>query len=79
MIHLSLPLLVLVYLLALLGSVLGAWLVAEWRRVRRELRAFKHVQHCALCGFDFEDSSEAALPRCPRCASLNERSRHSLI
>ena len=73
MIRVSLSYLVLIYLLLMLAPVLIAWTINEWRKQRRDRAAFRHVLHCRMCGFEFEDPSNTLLPRCPRCASLNER------
>jgi thiol:disulfide interchange protein len=69
----SLEWLIFIYLGVMLGLVFGAWIVSEWRRQRRERRAFRHVLRCLLCAFEFEDTTATVLPRCPRCGSLNER------
>ena len=49
------------------------WIVGEWNRRRRERRALQHRLRCVICAFEFEDRTDALLPRCPRCGSLNER------
>ncbi len=77
MISVSLSYLILIYLGIMLGPILFAWTLHEWRRRRRERSAFQYVIHCTLCGFEFEDKTETILPRCPRCGSLNERLRLS--
>ena len=79
MIPVSLSYLVLIYLLIMLGPILGAWFFGEWRRQRRERAAFRHVTRCTICTFEFEDPTPAVLPRCPRCGSLNERYRLSRL
>jgi uncharacterized paraquat-inducible protein A len=78
-IQVSLSVLVFICLGGILVSVFGAWVLWEWRRQRRERRAFRHVLKCVICAFEFEDQSSAPLPRCPRCGSLNERHRVSRI
>ena len=79
MIRVSLSYLVLIYLVLMLGPIFCAWLFNEWRRQSRERSAFRHVLRCAMCGFEFEDKTSTLLPRCPRCASLNERFRLSRL
>ena len=79
MIRVTLSYLVLIYLVLMLGPVLFAWLLNEWRRQRRERTAFRHVLRCVRCGFEFEDKTHDLLARCPRCASLNERYRISRL
>ena len=75
MIRISLPVLALLYLVGLLATVMGAWLLYEWRAHRRERDAFRHVLRCTLCGFEFEDRTDAELPCCPGCRTRNERTR----
>jgi hypothetical protein len=73
MIRVSLSVLVLIFLGLMIGPILAAWLLNEYRRSRRERAAFRHVLRCALCALEFEDRTTDELPRCPRCGSLNER------
>lgn len=73
MIRVSLSYLICFYLVLLLGPIFCSWLYYEWRRQRRERAAFRHVLRCSMCGYEFEDRTETLLPRCPRCAALNER------
>ena len=79
MIRVSLSYLVLIFLVLMLGPILCAWLLSEWRRQRRERAAFIHVTRCGICAFEFEDKTNTLLPRCPRCGSLNERYRLSRL
>ena len=79
MISVSLQWLVFVYLGLMLALIFGAWIVSEWRRQRRERHAFRNVLRCALCAFEFEDTTSTLLPRCPHCGSLNERYRLSRL
>ncbi|MDB6150021.1 MAG: hypothetical protein JWQ44_1469 [Chthoniobacter sp.] len=79
MIRVSLSYLLLIYLVLMLAPVFCAWLYNEWQRQRREKAAFRHVLRCTMCGFEFEDQTSTLLPRCPRCASLNERYRLSRL
>ena len=75
MIRINLAELVVVYLLVFLAAILVVWIAYEmvWRV--RENRSRKHRVRCAICAMEFEDRSIAALPRCPRCGSLNERDK----
>jgi hypothetical protein len=79
MIRVSFGVLILIYLCLMLGPIFAAWLFNEFRRGRRERAAFRHVLRCGICAFEFEDRSDAVLPQCPRCGSLNERRRVSRI
>ena len=79
MIHVTLSWLVLLYLLLMLGPVVGAWMLSEWERRRRESAAFRHLLLCPLCSLEFQDASSATLPRCPRCGCAIERRRISRL
>ena len=79
MIRVSLSVLIFIYLAAFLAVVFTLWIGLEWSRQRRERRAVRHRIRCALCAFEFEDPSEAPLPRCPRCGNLNERERFRML
>jgi hypothetical protein len=79
MIPVTLDDLIFIYLALMLSLVCGAWLFSAWRQSRREREAFRHVIHCKMCGFDFQDPELGSLSRCPRCAALNERARHSRL
>ena len=72
MIHVPLTVIVFFYLFAFLSVVCGGWLLDERRR-RRTRRALQFRLRCAICGFEFEDRSDAPLPSCPRCGRRNER------
>ena len=75
MIRVDLSQLVFIYLFLFLTFVFITWLSYEWRKQRRERLALRNRLRCNICGFTFEDTSPTPLPRCPRCASLNERFR----
>lgn len=79
MIRVNLSWLIVIYLGLMIGPVLILWLVNEFRCQRRERAAFRFVVRCGMCGLEFEDRSPTLLPRCPRCASLNERYRLSRL
>ncbi len=72
-IQVSLTTLVTIYLLLFLAAVFLFWILEEWNRRRRERRALRYRLRCVICAFEFEDRTDALLPRCPRCGSLNER------
>lgn len=79
MIRVSLSLLVFIYLFVFLTIVFALWFWSGWMRSRREKIALRHRLRCKLCAFEFEDSTGTLLPRCPRCGSLNERSKLRMI
>jgi hypothetical protein len=74
-IRVSLATLVTIYLLLFLAAVFLFWIMGEWNRRRRERRSLQHRLRCVICAFEFEDRTDALLPRCPHCGSLNERFR----
>jgi uncharacterized paraquat-inducible protein A len=73
MIHVSLTILIFVYLFLFLAPVFSVWIWSEWRRKRTEKEALRHRLQCVICAMEFEDTTDTLLPRCPRCGSLNER------
>src|SRR5437016_1619029 len=72
-IRVSLATLATIYLPLFLAAVFLFWIVGEWNRRRRERRALEYRLRCVICAFEFEDRTDALLPRCPHCGSLNER------
>lgn len=75
MIRLSLAELVFVYLLVFLAAIFLVWIAYEMVRRFRENRSRANRLHCAICAFEYQDASSSILPRCPRCGSLNERTK----
>lgn len=73
MIRVSLTFLIFIYLFFFLNTVFFIWLWDIWQRGRRERHALRHRLRCGICATEFEDHTDAILPRCPRCGSLNER------
>ncbi len=79
MIRVSLSYLVFIYLVLMLGPIIGAWFFSEWRRQRRERAAFRHVLRCRLCAGEYADATTDLLPRCPHCGALNERGQFARL
>jgi rRNA maturation endonuclease Nob1 len=75
MIRVDLAGLVFVYLLVFLAAILVVWIAYEMVRRVRDNRSRQYRLRCAVCAMEFEDDTTAALPRCPRCGSLNERDK----
>lgn len=75
MIRVGLPWLVCIYLMVFLAAIFFVWIAYELVRKLRETRTARFRIQCGICGMEYEDSTPAELPRCPRCGSLNERSR----
>ena len=70
-------------LFAYTGFCLAVVFLAAWihnlRRTRREYLAIRDLAKCSLCAFEFRDTTETALPRCPRCGALVNRDRLSRL
>jgi hypothetical protein len=75
MIRVGLAELVFLYLLVFLAAIFVVWIAYEMVRRVRENRSRHGWLRCAVCAMEFEDRTPAALPRCPRCGSLNEREK----
>ncbi|MEM8953272.1 MAG: hypothetical protein AAGD22_03885 [Verrucomicrobiota bacterium] len=75
MIRVSLPDIIIFYLMAILAVLVVVWLGAELVRRRREKRARRFQVVCTICGLKYEDESADPLPRCPVCHSVNERTK----
>ncbi len=75
MIRVGLAELVFLYLLVFLAAILTVWIAYEMVRRAREHRSRYGRLRCAVCAMEFEDRTSTALPRCPRCGSLNEREK----
>lgn len=75
MIRLSLATLVFLYLFSFVSVILGVWITSGYRRSQREKLALRFRLRCVICAFEFSDETRSLLPRCPRCGSLNERSK----
>lgn len=75
MIDLGLSWLVFAYLLVFLAAIFSVWIAYEMVRKFRDRNSLRYRLQCGICGMEYEDRSQVELPRCPRCGSLNERSR----
>ena len=73
MIRVPLTVIVFIYLFGFLIVVSALWIFDEHRRQQTTRRALQFRLRCAICGFEFEDHSDAPLPSCPRCGRPNER------
>jgi hypothetical protein len=73
MIRVELSMLVFIYLFVFLAVLFSLWIAYAWGRIRREKETLRYQVRCTICATIFEDKSNASLPRCPRCGSLNER------
>jgi DNA-directed RNA polymerase subunit RPC12/RpoP len=73
MIRLSLSWMIMLYLAFFLVMISLVWLVYVFGRNRDERRFLRYRVRCRICANEFEDRSNAMLPKCPVCGSLNER------
>ena len=73
MIQLSFSHLIFIYLILSLGLVYLAWLWNTITTKRNRKKTQPHRFRCNACSFEFRDDSQAPLPQCPRCGSLNEQ------
>ena len=75
MIRTSLGNLVILYLLASIAGIMAIWMISEFLRRRRDQASRRHIILCSICGNTFQDTSDEKIASCPRCGSLNERSK----
>ncbi|MFV1993890.1 MAG: hypothetical protein ACC661_00525 [Verrucomicrobiales bacterium] len=75
MIQLSLTEIIVIYLFAILTVLMSVWVLGDMLRKRRQRKALQYKILCAICGTVYEDRSDNALPKCPECGSVNERTR----
>ena len=75
MIRVDLSLMIVIYLIAMVGTLAIVWIGTEISRARRERRRLRDYVICDICDHIFEDASEKTLLTCPRCGRLNERGR----
>jgi DNA-directed RNA polymerase subunit RPC12/RpoP len=84
MIPVSLTGFVFVYLLVFLAGIFGIWIAYEMVRRRRQIQCMQRRLQCRMCGMEFENRNDHAIPeepglvRCPRCGARNESSNHQL-
>lgn len=75
MIRIDLPWLVFACLLVFLAGIFLFWISWEILRRQRAASSIRHRLRCSVCCMDFSDPSRNLLATCPRCGSLNERSK----
>jgi len=73
MFQISLPNIIVAYLVLTLTILFGIWLANDYRRKRREKRHRRFRLVCNICGVPYEDRSRDPIPPCPNCSALNER------
>ena len=75
MIPIDLSWLVFVCLLVFLSGIFFVWIAYEFARRQQAQRALRRRLRCPVCSMEYEDPSKEVLATCPRCGSLNERSK----
>lgn len=75
MIRIELEWLVFVCLLVFLTGIFSVWIGYEFARRQNARRALRHRLRCPVCSMEYEEHSPDLLATCPRCGSLNERSK----
>jgi len=70
---------ILFYLLVFLAAIFAVWIGYEMARRKREMKWMQYRVRCGICCTEFEDRTANAIPRCPHCGSLNQRSTLSTI
>ena len=73
MFEISLPNIIVAYLVVTLALLFGIWVAQDWARKRREKRNRRFRLVCNICGVSYEDRSRDPIPPCPNCKALNER------
>ena len=69
----SLPKLILMYLLALLGALGGLAIYTEFRQRRFKPTPSKdRIFRCSKCGYVYTDDADVDRSRCTQCGQLNE-------
>jgi len=63
-----------IYLLCSVIAVLILWM---FRGLRQKETVFKeeedYIRHCEICAFEYVDSKEENISKCPQCGSLNSK------
>jgi hypothetical protein len=73
MFQISLPNIIVAYLVVTLSILFSLWIASDWFRKRRDKRNRRFRLVCNICGFPYEDRSRDPIPPCPNCTALNER------
>jgi len=69
----SLPNLILAYVVALLAGLSGVGIYAEFRRRRFDPSASEdRIFRCEKCGYVYTDDPDVDRSRCSQCGRLNE-------
>ncbi len=79
MFRLELHELLFVYTGLCLGIVLLASVLHNVRRNRRESLAVRDLVKCHLCAFEFRDSTDDELPKCPCCGARTSRTSRTRL
>lgn len=75
MIHVTLPTLLLLGMIAGLTFLTTIWLYAVWKERRGENRARHDLISCRICGNIYENTDRRPVTACTQCGSLNEATK----
>jgi hypothetical protein len=65
--------LIVIYVVVLLGTLIGLWIYSEMRRRRfGPTHSEDRIFRCAKCGFVYTDDADVDRSRCLQCGKLNE-------
>ena len=65
--------LIVLYMTALLGALIGLWIYSEMRRRSfGPARTGDRIFRCANCGFVYTDDADVDRSRCSQCGKLGE-------
>ena len=69
----SIPKLILTYVVVLLAGLIGAAIYSELRRRRFEPSPSEdHIFRCSRCGYVYTDDPDVDRSRCSQCGRLNK-------
>ena len=69
----SIPALILAYVVILLAALSGLAIYTEFRRRRFEpTRTEDHIFRCQRCGYVYTDDPDVDRSRCSQCGRMNE-------
>jgi rubrerythrin len=69
----SIPNLILTYVVVLLAGIIGAGVFSELRRRRFQPTSSEdHIFRCRRCGYVYTDDPDVDRSRCSQCGQMNE-------
>ena len=69
----SIPNLILTYVIVLVGGIIGAGIYSEMRRRRFQPTPTEdHIFRCVRCGYVYTDDLDVDRSRCTQCGQMNK-------